>query len=113
MSSATSSVTNSSPEAVDDDAKLAADLGAQQDREQRDCSGAEECAELTERQHAIVKEAIGKDQSGKADQHEQHACGRLHAAEKLSSKPLRRVGKQQKDRTRRHHRPTLESTARR
>ena len=48
------SVTNSGPETVDDDAKLAADLGAKQDREQRDCSGTEERAELTERQHAIV-----------------------------------------------------------
>ena len=67
----------------------------------------------TERQHAIVEEAAGKDQPGDADQHEQHAGQRLGDAEKSSIKPLPRVGEQQQQHAGRDHRSALESAARR
>ena len=59
----------------------------------------------------LAKESAGKEQSCNADKHEQHACRRLCAAEKMLRKLLPRVGKQQKDCARGGHRTTLESAA--
>src|SRR5262245_34340419 len=84
---------NSGSEAVDDDAKLAADLNAQQHREHRDCARTEECAELAERQHPTVQKAAGKKQPCNTDEHKQHACCRFGAREQLLIKPLPRIGK--------------------
>src|SRR5262245_26731344 len=69
--------------AVDDDAELAADLDAEQNRQERDGAGAVKGAELAKRQHAVVEKPPGEDHTSHTNQDEQNARHRFGCAEEL------------------------------
>src|SRR5262245_19746415 len=97
--------------AVDNDAELAADLDAEQNRQERDGAGAVEGAELAKRQHAVVEKPPGKDHTSHTDQDEQDARHGFGGAEKLHVQLRAWPCKQQQHHAGGYHRPTLKAAA--
>ena len=103
---------HSGPKPVDDDAEFAADLDAQQDGKQRDCSRTEKRTELAERQHPIVQKSAGersipqRRRARRARPRSTPCCSRKSRSSRCCGSASSRSST-----TRRNHRPALEASA--
>jgi hypothetical protein len=72
-------VSNAKPR--ENHAQLAADLDAEQKRQDWDCARTEECTELSGRENSGIQEAASKYQTSNPNQNEHYAGGRFQQSQ--------------------------------